>query len=222
MHEDGFPFQHSSISNLCTLYSGPIEASDTHEFCVLYLGLAHAEAALNGSSCLHCEEFSVRVLRAPRNVALCDFSRQCPFATNEPLVGRKPHMGDQAERRDSPPSLQCASLKRVFGPPLALRRLSRSVRRGTMTILTKQCPWRHPRRTGPIFQKTALKWRDTPHSRMSWSGFSPRLWAISAEPQENVILFLIIYVCMLLVKKNSSEYTETFEWKKDYLWVQTV
>ncbi len=54
--------------------------------------------------------------------------------------GEGQHMGDQAERRDSPPSLQCVSLKRVFGPPLALRRLSRSVRRGTMTILTKQCP----------------------------------------------------------------------------------
>lgn len=45
---------------------------------------------------------------------------------------------------------------------------------------------------------------------------------ITAEPQENVILLLIIYVCMLLVKKNSSEYTATFEWKKDGLWVQTV
>ncbi len=179
MHEEGFPFQRSSISNLCTLYSGPIEASDTHEFYIL------------------------RHVPGPR-----------------PCGGSTQRV--ELLHPDSPPSLQCASLKRVFGPPLALRRLSRSVRRGTMTILTKQCPWRHPRMTGPILQKTALKWRDMPHSRMSWSGFSPRPWAISAEPQENVILFWIIYVCMLLVKKNSSEYTANFEWKKDGLWVQTV
>ncbi|KAF4103007.1 hypothetical protein G5714_015890 [Onychostoma macrolepis] len=55
---DFLPSRRSSMSNVCTLCSGPIELADTHEFCILCLGLAHAEAALNGSSCLHCEEFS--------------------------------------------------------------------------------------------------------------------------------------------------------------------
>ncbi|KAF4116924.1 hypothetical protein G5714_001477 [Onychostoma macrolepis] len=74
--EDGFPSQHSSMSNICTLCSGPIEAPDTHEFCILCLGLAHAEATLTRSGCSHCEKFSVRVLKARRNFALCDFSLQ--------------------------------------------------------------------------------------------------------------------------------------------------
>ncbi|XP_052429854.1 scavenger receptor cysteine-rich type 1 protein M130-like [Carassius gibelio] len=61
------------------------------------------EAALNGSGCPHCEEFSVRVLRARKNIALGDFSRQCPTAASEPLVGLQPHVGDHAEWRNSPP-----------------------------------------------------------------------------------------------------------------------
>lgn len=101
--EDGFPSWRSSMSKVCTLCSGPIEAPDTHEFCIRCLGLAHAEAALNGSGCPHCEEFSVRVLRARKNIALGDFSRQCPTAASEPLVGRQPHVGDRAEWRNSPP-----------------------------------------------------------------------------------------------------------------------
>ncbi len=98
--EDGFPSRRSSMSNICTLCSGPIEAPDTHEFCILCLGLAHG--TLNGSGCPHCEEFSVRVLRSRRSVALCDFPRQRLIAANEPLVGRQPHVSDRAERRDSP------------------------------------------------------------------------------------------------------------------------
>ncbi|ROL47597.1 hypothetical protein DPX16_13312 [Anabarilius grahami] len=91
------------MSNVCTLCSGPIEAPDTHEYSILCLGLAHAEAALAGSGCPHCEDLPVRVLRARRSVALGECSRQRPTAADEPLVGR-PHMGDCVGIRcDSPP-----------------------------------------------------------------------------------------------------------------------
>ncbi len=59
---------------------------------------------------------SVRVLRSPRSVALCDFPRQRLIAANEPLVGRQPHVSDRAERRDSPARSRCALRKRVFRP----------------------------------------------------------------------------------------------------------
>ncbi|ROL46138.1 hypothetical protein DPX16_23804 [Anabarilius grahami] len=101
--EDGLPYWHSSMSNICMLCSGPIEAPDTHEYCILCLAPAHAEAALAESGCPHCEDLPVRVLRARRSVALGECSRQRPTAADEPLVGQ-PQMGDcTGIRCDSPP-----------------------------------------------------------------------------------------------------------------------
>lgn len=119
--EDRFPSWRSSMSSYCTLYLGPIEAQETHEYCILCLGLAYVEAALTVSDCPHFEEFLVRVLRSRRNIALGDFSRQRPTAASEPLVG-PPH-GSGHTQCASPPSFRCTLLKTVFDPPLVPQRL---------------------------------------------------------------------------------------------------
>ncbi|KAL0146508.1 hypothetical protein M9458_058139, partial [Cirrhinus mrigala] len=101
--EDWFPSCRSSMSKVCMLCSGPIEVLDTHKFCILCLGLAHAEAALAGSDCPHCEEFSLRTLKSRRSVALGDFSLERPTTTSEPLVGPQPHTTDRAPRKGASP-----------------------------------------------------------------------------------------------------------------------
>lgn len=62
---------------------GPIEAPDTHKYCIPCLGLAHVEAAL-------------------------DFSWQCPIAASEPLVGM-PHGSIFLKRVFDPPALEIIS-----------------------------------------------------------------------------------------------------------------
>lgn len=69
----------------CTRY---ITAGDTHDRCVVCLGLHHAQAALSGlSSCPHCDGLRLRVLRSRvevfSNVALESNPRQVTSATAE-------------------------------------------------------------------------------------------------------------------------------------------
>ncbi len=132
MQEDGFPSWHSSMSKVCTLCSGPIEAPDTHEFCILCLGLAHVEAALNGSDCLN---FSKKMLRAWRNISLASIPlppASCRWDDSRTWVITQ-------EGTIHPPTLQCVLLKRVSDPPQVLRRLFLSAWRGRM-ISMRQCP----------------------------------------------------------------------------------
>ncbi|KAF4099822.1 hypothetical protein G5714_019948 [Onychostoma macrolepis] len=50
--------------SLCRTFGGPTDFPDTHNDCVLCLGRAYAEAALEGSDCQACEELSIKILRA--------------------------------------------------------------------------------------------------------------------------------------------------------------
>ncbi|KAK9959464.1 hypothetical protein ABG768_009589, partial [Culter alburnus] len=43
-----------------------IVAGDTHDMCVKCLGVEHAQAALEGAVCVHCERLTLRVLRSHR------------------------------------------------------------------------------------------------------------------------------------------------------------
>ncbi len=43
---------------------GPVDFPDAHKNCVLCLGRAHAEVALEGSDCQACEELPIKILRA--------------------------------------------------------------------------------------------------------------------------------------------------------------
>ncbi|KAL1270903.1 hypothetical protein QQF64_029919 [Cirrhinus molitorella] len=41
---------------------GPIDFLDAHKDCVMFVGCAHAEAALEGSDCKACEELPMKIL----------------------------------------------------------------------------------------------------------------------------------------------------------------
>ncbi len=51
-------------SSLPTLY----HERDTHSLCVVCLGVRHAESALEGSGCPHCERLPLRTLRSRRTL----------------------------------------------------------------------------------------------------------------------------------------------------------
>ncbi|ROK16092.1 hypothetical protein DPX16_22710 [Anabarilius grahami] len=169
--EDGLPSWRSSMSNICTLCLGPIESPDTHEFCILCLGFAHAEAALAGSGCPPCEELPVRVQRARRGITLGDSSRQRPTAASKLLMGQT-HMGDRAGIRcDSPPHSPVYFAEESLQPaPGALDLISFGV--AGMAISTRPCPYQCPRGSGQTTpQRSALKRRVKPRFKMSSSGF---------------------------------------------------
>ncbi|KAL0146542.1 hypothetical protein M9458_058173 [Cirrhinus mrigala] len=50
--------------SLCRMCGGPVEFPDEHEDCVLCLGRAHAEAALEGSDCKACQDLPIKILSA--------------------------------------------------------------------------------------------------------------------------------------------------------------
>ncbi len=45
-----------------------ITSRDTHSLCVVCLGVKHAESALEGAGCPHCERLPVRTLRSRRTL----------------------------------------------------------------------------------------------------------------------------------------------------------
>ncbi len=47
----------------CKTCRSPLHADDTHAECVSWLGKSHADNALNGTDCSHCESFSLASLR---------------------------------------------------------------------------------------------------------------------------------------------------------------
>ncbi|KAL1279903.1 hypothetical protein QQF64_014503 [Cirrhinus molitorella] len=44
--------------SLCRMCGGPVDFPGAHKDCVMCLGRAHAEAALEGSDCTACEELA--------------------------------------------------------------------------------------------------------------------------------------------------------------------
>ncbi len=45
-----------------------ITSGDTHSLCVVCLGVKHAESALEGAGCPHCERLPLRTLRSRRTL----------------------------------------------------------------------------------------------------------------------------------------------------------
>ncbi|XP_073668191.1 uncharacterized protein [Paramisgurnus dabryanus] len=93
------------MSRMCSRCGGPIDPPDSHKLCIVCLGLLHAETALVGSECPHCDELTMRVLRTRLNIALESSSLQPPTAAKVPLVGAQPPTESERvpERRASPP-----------------------------------------------------------------------------------------------------------------------
>ncbi len=58
----------------CGSCRSPLHADDVHSECVSCLGKSHADAALAGSDCSHCESISLASLRS----RIAFFSESCP------------------------------------------------------------------------------------------------------------------------------------------------
>ncbi len=91
----------------------------------------------------------MRVLRARRNSALCDFSRQRPTAASEPPVGRQPHVDDHTGGHDPPPhSLVCFAEESLRPTPGASEIISFSVAGDddldeAMSLMASEKDWAH-------------------------------------------------------------------------------
>ena len=57
--------QYRKCAPPCTRY---ITGGDSHELCVACLGMQHAQSALEGVDCVHCERFPIRTLRSRRSL----------------------------------------------------------------------------------------------------------------------------------------------------------
>ncbi|KAK2887454.1 hypothetical protein Q8A67_015682 [Cirrhinus molitorella] len=85
------------MATICKICAGPIEPPDQHDAC---LGLVHAEAALDDSSCGHCADLPARVLRARRDVARGLFwGEALPMARASPchLAGLSGHPEEEVD-----------------------------------------------------------------------------------------------------------------------------
>ncbi len=75
----------------CGLCRGDLHADDGHSVCVSCLGKAHADAALAGSDCSHCESISLASLRT--RIAFFSESdpapRALPFSSSQGPVRKK-------------------------------------------------------------------------------------------------------------------------------------
>ncbi len=60
-HKDESKSQYKQCVPPCKRY---LCAGDTHSLCVVCLGARHAEAALEGADCPHCESLPLRMLRS--------------------------------------------------------------------------------------------------------------------------------------------------------------
>jgi hypothetical protein len=80
-------------------------AEDTHSLCVLCLGARHAEAALEGADCPHCEGFPLRVLR----------SRKALFSEKKKEKKRKEGSFISVPRGTGPASAEAERRRRSWG-----------------------------------------------------------------------------------------------------------
>ncbi len=75
----------------CKMCRSPLHADDTHAECVSCLGKCHADAALSGTDCSHCESFSLASLHT--RIAFFSESdstpRTLPFSSCQGLVRKK-------------------------------------------------------------------------------------------------------------------------------------
>ncbi len=109
----------------CKMCRSPLHADDTHPECVSCLGKCHADAALSGTDCSHCESFSLASLHS--RIAFFSESdstpRTLPFSSCQGLV-RKKQWGRGFERPviSELTSTQCPraspSLQREHSPVL--------------------------------------------------------------------------------------------------------
>ncbi|KAF4117739.1 hypothetical protein G5714_002292 [Onychostoma macrolepis] len=76
--------------SLCCMCGGPVDFPDAHKDCVLCLGHAHAEAALEGSDCQACEELPIKILRARLAVVR---SSSPPAPASPPPAAFEPRAG---------------------------------------------------------------------------------------------------------------------------------
>ncbi|RXN36722.1 tRNA-specific adenosine deaminase 1 [Labeo rohita] len=99
---------------------GPVEFPDAHEDCVLCLGRAHAEAALEGSDCKACEDLPIKILRARlaavRSGGPLDPASSPPVAF-EPRAGR-PQASHSGGSNEGLTSAQRPRRPRTPEPPL--------------------------------------------------------------------------------------------------------
>ncbi|XDV51932.1 hypothetical protein PO909_020724 [Leuciscus waleckii] len=89
-------------------YLAPLHDSDSHSQCAPSLGLAHATAALNQGSCLHCDSLPIAILRS-RLALLSEGDpapRALPLPTLEPQwkKRRAQRIPEKREKGDSTPA----------------------------------------------------------------------------------------------------------------------
>ncbi len=99
----------------CGSCRSPLHADDGHSECVSCLGKSHADAALAGSDCSHCESISLASLRS--RIAFFSESdpapRALPFSSSQGPVRKKQRgRGSQrpVESELTPAQIPCASL----------------------------------------------------------------------------------------------------------------
>ncbi len=99
----------------CGSCRSPLHADDDHSQCVSCLGKSHADAALAGSDCSHCESISLASLRS--RIAFFSESdpahRALPFSSSQGPVRKKQRgRGSQClvESELTPAQIPCASL----------------------------------------------------------------------------------------------------------------
>ncbi|KAL0188184.1 hypothetical protein M9458_015283, partial [Cirrhinus mrigala] len=106
--------------SLCRMCGRPVEFPDAHEDCVLCLGRAHAEAALEGSDCKACEDLPIKILRARlaavRSGGPLD-PASSPPAAFEPRAGR-PQASHSGGSNEGLTSAQRLRRPRTPEPPL--------------------------------------------------------------------------------------------------------
>ncbi len=142
----------------CGSCRSPLHADDDHSECVSCLGKSHADAALAGSDCSHCESISLTSLRS--RIAFFSESdpapRALPFYSSQGPVRKKQRgRGSQrpVESELTPAQIPCASLSpaslfvsfgnRVKGHPVTKQRLSKWIVDAVMlaySSLGLQCP----------------------------------------------------------------------------------
>nr|XP_055041699.1 uncharacterized protein LOC129429202 [Misgurnus anguillicaudatus] len=112
-------------STTCLLCAGPLEQPDSHEHCIGCLGLAHAETALEDSTCEHCADLPIRVLKTRRAVAR-SLAGDVPAAASVPPAGPPPSTSFAPRRDDDggssvcsvpPPKPPVVFTKDAFRPP---------------------------------------------------------------------------------------------------------
>ncbi len=151
-----------------------ITSGDTHSLCVVCLGAKHAESALEGAGCLHCERLPIHTLRSRRTLFKEGVFASAPHGAGPASAEAERWLHSWGSQLDLAEGME-------MGRPLSLSSPARSTARSLGSEARSAVS--SPQRAGPVFHLSPSEEED-----VESTGYSPTL-----SPQYEALLEVVTH-----------------------------